>query len=524
MHGDFRGGLNTKAAAYLLEPTQCRDCRNVQSTTTGAIVKRPGVRQITLTGSWAGEPVTLHSAESLNDNLVIATADNVYGVNVGTSTISSLFSCSNGFWSVVETTSEDSQGPVFMSNGVNTPKYWNGTSTGDWTIDTSGSPSSLTVLPNGKYLTLHESRVVSACTSDDPSSIYWSDVQVGVGTLPRVWPIENQQLFDPDDGETITALGKTGSNLLVFKDHKVFAVYDLATGANRRLTTSVGCVASRSVVETPMGTLFLSDQGVYSTNGTGVDLVSDAITPTIASITSPELCTAALFKNHYYLVSPADGLIFDFDLILKSWWVHTISGNIADIAATNLAAGPTLYGITRTRSLGALFEPGYYTDFGSSYEWYWKGPWVTPGQARAVYPAVRKRLRAVRVDGGGHVSLGVSKDFYDTSTLVTSQAPDGTPVDELFPESDATVFGPNTESRTGQTVTYFGDFDSSTDPDTLTGPTTFGDVSVISQARVWGQGVARAWAFNFSNALADSTDPRACIIDNYTIFTQERNQ
>ena len=520
VHGDFRGGLNTKAAAYLLEDSQCRDCLNVQSTTTGAIVKRNGTVGVTLSASLTGQPLMIYNAESLSDKLIVTTPSKVYSINTATNpaTVTDLsVTTTNGYWSVVEATSQGGQGPAFMSNGVDTPQYFNGTTATAWTA-ASGT------LPNGKYLTIHESRIFSANTSTSPSSLYWSDVLVGTGTLPRTWPAENVQFFDPDDGDQITGIGKVGSNLAVFKAHKVFVLYDTTTGANRRLTTSIGCIAPRSIVETPMGTIFLSDQGVYLTNGSGVQLLSDQITPTIAQITSPELCTAVLHKNHYYLASPTDGKIYDFDLVLKSWWVHSISGAVSDFATSMTSSDQKLYGITLDGKLGRLFVDGYYTDFGSPFSWTWKGPWLTPGQARVVYPAVRKRLRAMRVDGSGHVALGVSKDFYEQDALVTAQAGDGSSIAELFPQSASTVFGPNTGGRTGETVTFCGDFDNSTDPDTPTGPTTFGDVSPISQARVWGQGVARSWAFTFSGANTDATDPGAAIIENYTIFTQERNQ
>jgi hypothetical protein len=46
----------------------------------------------------------------------------------------------------------------------------------------------------------------------------------------------------------------------------------------------------------------------------------------------------------------------------------------------------------------------------------------------------------------------------------------------------------------------------------------------MSQARVWGQGVARSWSLTFENDASDLDAPIAAVIQNYTIFFQERTQ
>ena len=509
--GDFRGGLNTKANAYLVEQTQCRDATNVQSTTAGAIVKRFGTRTVGNTKtspSIITSPKTIYAAESLStDTFIIASAAQIGTMDTaGTVAVSSAAS-TNGYWSVVETTPQSGQGPVFMSNGTNTPLYFDGTNFGTWTADSSSTAT----LPNGKYLTIHENRIFSAGASN-PSALYWSEVQVGVGTLPCRWNQENIQLFDPNDGDEITGLGKVGSNLAIFKKHKVFILFDSSTGASRRLTDSVGCIASRSIVETPMGLFFLSDKGVYVTNGGAVELISDQITPTIEGLINPELCTAIFYKNHYYLSCPSSGIILDYDLVLKSWWKHTVAGTVNDFCRRFNGGVEECYLVTEDQQVGQWLAPNVYTDFGSVYQWSWKGPWITPGEARVLYPAVRKRLKALRVDGAGYINAYKANDFYETESIMTPQKADGTASTELFNTTTTTTFGG---------TTYFGDYDSSTTPAT-TYSTIFGDISPVSQSRIWGQGVARSWAFTFK-ASANDTGSSA-VINNYTVFTQERHQ
>jgi hypothetical protein len=136
-----------------------------------------------------------------------------------------------------------------------------------------------------------------------------------------------------------------------------------------------------------------------------------------------------------------------------------------------------------------------------------------------VYPAVRKRLKALRIDGKGLIGLKLGQDFADDSSAqsVTAQNPDGSISQSLFPRPASTTFAPASNDGT-----YFGDYiTGGTGPVTLIAPTYFSDVQAWQQARVWGQGVARSWSLIFSDYAADTS---AAIIENYTIFTQERNQ
>ena len=527
VHGDFRGGLNTKAANYLLEDNQCRDCLNVQSTSTGAIVKRNGC--VGIGANLPDVPKSVFAVESTTtDHFLVAAGGALASTEGSGSTLADGFSSDT--WDFAEATDQDGQGPVFMVNGTNPPQAYNGTALTAWTRDsasTLGTPD--TAVPNGKYLAVHESRVVIAGESTNPSTLYWSEVQVGVGTLPRRWMIENQQLFDPNDGDVITGIGRVGSNLMVFKKHKVFVVYDLNTGANRRLTTNIGCVSHRSIVETPQGTFFLADSGVYVTNGSSVQLVSEQITPSLQALTNKSSAVGVVHENHYYLSFPDDATgtvgidavapVFDYDLVLKSWWLHNVGFSetrvIYDFTTRFNDAVSELYGAAYN-DVGQLFVPDTYTDFGSAYPWRWAGPWLAPGQARVVYPATRKRLRALRVDGFGRVKLTVDKDFYESDTPVSAQNPNGSVSTTLFALPESTTLGSST--------TYFGDIDSSVSPSLTMGPTTFGDATSMSQARVWGQGVARSWSLTFENDESDLDTPIAAVIQNYTIFLQERTQ
>lgn len=538
VHADFRGGLNTKAANYLVEDTQCRDCLNVQSTATGAIVKRNGVTKVAdiaaakSSNSDTTNARTIQAIEATDagdHNLVMTDARIYKTLSNGTVSNATTEVFTEGDWTLVEATAQDSQGPVFLSNGI-VSRAWNGATMVNWTMDSSSTldaPDS--PVPSHRYSIVQDSHIVIAGNDQNASTIYWSDVEIGVGTKPRTWLAENQQLFDPNDGDVITGLGRVGSNFAVFKKHKVFIVYDLNTGANRRLTSNIGCVSHRSIVETPYGTLFLAENGVYITNGNSVELVSNLITPSLLEMTDQLNATAFYYQNHYYISYPNDGVWFDYDLVLKSWWKHSLANNekIVDFSNGFAASTEMPYCVTLSGKVGLMFEPNIFEDFENGYAWRWAGPWLSPGQARVLYPAVRKRLKALRIDGQGQAILTVDKDFYQSNTPVTPQSADGSASTTLFRSVDSTYFAgyPHNSSSLPRTNDggYFGDYNNSTDPDTPTGPTVFGDTQGIEQSRVWGQGVARSWSLTFENAPEDLTSSRAATIQNYTIFTQERN-
>jgi hypothetical protein len=484
---------------------------NVQSTVTGAIVKRLGLSSAFSTAADADIKSVFAVEATSSDHFLYAQDAKLFQSGSGTPLLTGQLS---GYWSFVESTPQSSQGPVFLSNGVDTPKAWDGTSLTNWTRDANSYGTSGTAVPNGKYLCLQDSRVVTAGISgEDSSQIRWSDVLIGTGTLPRTWPAENVQMFDPGDGDAITGIGRCGSNLLVFKKHKTFVVYDLNTGASRRLSSTIGCTSHRSIVDTPEGTFFLSDKGVYVTNGSSLQLVSDLITPTITNATNLDLAAGKLYANHYYL--SIGTMTLDYDLVLKSWWKHSTLNAVYSWASRFNNFSEEAYVAAGTK-VGQWLTPDTYTDFGAAYSWYWKGPWLTPGAARVVYPADRKRLRALRVDGFGNVQLTREVDFQSGEVPVNAQSPSGGIRTSLFPVPTNTTF-----KGSG---TYFGDFNGGTSPPTPVEGTYFADQSNVSlQARVWGQGVARAWAFNFAGSPSDLTNPLAATVQNYTIYIQERN-
>ena len=194
-------------------------------------------------------------------------------------------------------------------------------------------------VPNGAYMIFAGNRIWMTGIAADPSAVWFSElVSIGEGGAegdPSCWPATNVVRFDSSDGEPITGIGTCGPYLVLFKEHKTWVIHDLDTGANRKIADNIGCVAQRSIVETVLGTFFLTaDQGIYLTNGSKLEEMSYKVRPTILGINQAERQNAAgaYYADHYYLSYPSgsssvNDRTLDYDVQLKAWWLHSIAPN-----------------------------------------------------------------------------------------------------------------------------------------------------------------------------------------------------
>ncbi len=224
--------------------------------------------------------------------------------------------------------------------------------------------------------------------------------------------------------------------MLVFKEHRTWVIYNLDEGENRQISDQVGCIAHRSVVETPMGTFFLTaDQGVYLTNGTTMKEVSRQVRPLLqgtdatlsrtAKLNTLTEAAAGYFNGHYYLSYKAqDGTwkTLDYDMVLQSWWLHDLAGNqwvLTDWESEEYS----LYTIPTKAKTGVVkaFVKGVYTDSGSVYtgarglSCFWLSSWEPFWQYfmrhRFAQPQVKKRIHQLFVDGAGELVVNVFRKF-----------------------------------------------------------------------------------------------------------------
>jgi hypothetical protein len=238
--------------------------------------------------------------------------------------------------------------------------------------------------------------------------------------------------LESNSGSSITGMCPAGQNLLVFKANRVFSIYDTETGANRTVSNSIGAVAG-SIAPGPSGEVyFLSPQvGPCVCDGRSVRRIGDAVRPIIPeTLATSGYVSGVVYENHYFLgegalIGSAYHLL-DYDIGNNSWWLHTVPAS--NLAVYQGSSRQELWGV----SSGAL---GQTATSGHLYS-YFRSPFVTDGNAGSGgstpatnftssitlpwedygQPALRKRLRRIRVVGKGVFQVSVARDYSLTTT------------------------------------------------------------------------------------------------------------
>lgn len=157
---------------------------------------------------------------------------------------------------------------AFMVNGTEATAVWDGNTAGSFS--TGGNASGA---PTGKYIENYRSRMWIAGNSTYPSRLYYSSVPSAVATPVITWStdVATGQWIDisPSDGENITALHRSKSALLVFKQNHIYKVYSI-TQTDPDPRYDVGTYSQESVVETKSGMYFHHSSGFYQYNMYGI--------------------------------------------------------------------------------------------------------------------------------------------------------------------------------------------------------------------------------------------------------------
>lgn len=598
---NFVGGLNSIDSPYSLEANEARELLNVVSTSRGAIRKRYGSTTFSGASTPNVELTSIAPVTTAGGNfLVAAGSTKMYSVGTGGVVTEIGSGLTSGLsWAVVQapkSTGVASQGPVYMVNGTDVPKYWSGAAAGTavaaWTgvaanpkpedgvleasrtgvksasakfiasdvgklisfqtavkekegerevkaavIETFVSSEEVLVtigkegwkeayatvkltlergyyedatskehVPNGKYMIFAGNRVWMAGMSDDTSAVRFSETAaIGEGgeqADPSAWPKNNVVRFDSSDGFPITGLGVVGPYVLVFKEKKCWAIHNLDTGENRKLADTIGCIANRSIVETSMGTFFLTaDQGVYLTDGSKLQEMSYKVRPTILAINPAqrEKAAGAYLNNHYYLsfasgASAVPNRTLDYDTQLKSWWLHDLAGN--QWCAWEPTAGEIfLYTLPPKAKAGVVkaFDPSTYQDSGVNFVGnetlgaFWYGSWEPFAyyvfRHRIKAPMLKKRVRQVHFDASGEVVALVFKNFRvggRSEPGVVGNADMASPETPINFESEAGKWGAESGMWGGETSVWSGN-------------------ATTQDARLYALGVGRVWSVGWGN-------------------------
>lgn len=249
--------------------TSCSESINWDFQTIGAAKTRLGVTQIgnTLGGNILGihQLIDTVNVPATGTNLIVVNANVAYYLNGG----GTYTAIRSGLTSGQKTRFADLLNFTFMVNGVDATAIWNGNPSTAFL--TSGSASGA---PVAKFVDTFVGRVWLAGNPTYPDRLFWSTKSLPAVTQTVTWsadPITGTQWGDisPNDGESITALKKYKNALVVFKQNRIYRVYNIST-VDLDPAYTVGTYSQESVIETKAGLFFHHSSGFYQYNIYGI--------------------------------------------------------------------------------------------------------------------------------------------------------------------------------------------------------------------------------------------------------------
>jgi hypothetical protein len=197
-------------------------------------------------------------------------------------------------------------------------------------------------VPLGKRILVHKNRLWLGNNPTYPSRLYFSD-DGGQDYFGYIADTQGAYggYFDirPDDGDEITFIKNLLGKLTVSKNN---TIQKMDTDGDTPSTdwaisdpfSFIGCQAPYSVVNTPIGLIYLGNNGIYSFNGQYSQLISEIVTPEIKDIapSNYQNVWSAFFKNSYYMAytsiesgSSTNNRVLIFDLLSKAYSIDLLN-------------------------------------------------------------------------------------------------------------------------------------------------------------------------------------------------------
>lgn len=163
-----------------------------------------------------------------------------------------------------------------------------------------------------------------------------------------------------DAAAPITALHATKEmdqlgrpSLLVSKRQSLYRVNSPTTGAYSTLSRSVGAVTKRAIASSPLSTCFVSDTGIYATNGQAAPVrISEQVTPYVAFPVNvfPKVLAAfwdGIFRFSLQGWDPTVGTLnflapvvhLDWNETTGAWASHTLAAHTDSVSGTQTVIG-----------------------------------------------------------------------------------------------------------------------------------------------------------------------------------------
>jgi hypothetical protein len=356
------GGYQGQLDYTMLADNQTNDGRNVEIGYT--VKRRSGYTRLyksalTKTGIRAttgetGAAVTGHfhlvkaAGTTDIDKHVVCAGPNVWNYSSGTANIilTNLTDGQDIVWNFAQimNPADGSDDVVIGTNGKDKPIIWNGTDASAAFLDSVSGASG--VVP-AKYLVSLKNRII-LLNVNDPSDVdagskfIMSSFDSAGAPAPHIFPAELSVYAGGSDryGE-ITGAASINGRMIIFKKntHYLFtlggATVDDTTlsllhdFSLQQMDENIGCIAPKTIQSIGNIVMFLSDKGVYATDGTQLVYMSEPIKRDLDNINLDKKYNAcAVFhreKNQYWLSVAESGknynnMVFVYDVDKKIWF------------------------------------------------------------------------------------------------------------------------------------------------------------------------------------------------------------
>lgn len=206
----------------------------------------------------------------------------------------------------------------------------------DGALGATLSPTATYTPPVGRLSVVHDNRLWIANDPAHPSRIYYSEDSSHEVFLPSSY-LDIRQ----NDGDEITCAQNVLGKLTICKTNTIQKVYtDGDPSTDWEISdpfSFVGCAAMYTARMTPMGLVYLANNGIYVFGGQYSELLSDAVTPEIKDITPSNIANTwgEYYRNAYYLTYPSsssggsvNNRVLVMDLLTKAFSIDLLSINV----------------------------------------------------------------------------------------------------------------------------------------------------------------------------------------------------
>lgn len=429
----FSGGLNLRDSYEQMEPNQAYDLLNVAFDNKGGVKSRPGYAAFTAAGTNRYDSMAAFYTTGGIKHLVCGAGNRLEVFDsTGTAVTSSTSTSPTASPHYFARFGGPTKTVLYAANGTDKLRTWDGSA---WAVPTF---TGLTDSPKGKYLavTPWDNRLVNARRSgtsggNNPSTVCFSDPSV-----PDTWQTYNWVDVTPGDGEQIMGMCVFNNYLIVFKESHYFVFYGTTINPEdgtpefnyRAVESGIGLAAPNALCVAPDGVYFLSDNGIYKTDGGLPVLVSGLIDSLFTgsvpplyggyAINTSSISTAAMAYHNLqvFLAVPtasatANDALLMFDLRNQSWTVWNIpAGAMCQFEVTGSQPDLMFAYASGAKKIGRI-STGYTTDDGAD----------IPSRIKIAFNDLgednHKTIRESKVWGTGIVRFGIADDFATAENL-----------------------------------------------------------------------------------------------------------